>query len=155
MVAKFRSSTAAAAGRRRAVEMASLWARFSTSMETLFVAALEGGPPMTDAPSPDPRIEAYLAQVRAALQRLPQAEIDEILPELRSHLEDAAGHCAQANRDSPGKNAADAADALDAAIESLGPPATLARRFLAGILLARAEGRPARRGLRGFLRGKR
>ena len=72
----------------------------------------------------DPRIERYLARVRVALRGLPEREIDEILRELRNHVEELAGG------EGPG---------VQAALRSLGDPLNLAQTYRSGNQMVRAE----------------
>ena len=72
----------------------------------------------------DARIDGYLARVRVALRGMPGPEIDDILRELRSHVDDLAG--------------ADGAG-VEAALMSLGDPIDLAKTYRTENLLTRAE----------------
>jgi hypothetical protein len=72
----------------------------------------------------DPRIDGYLAQVRVALRGLPERDIEDILRELRSHLDELAG------KEGSG---------VEAALQSLGDPADLARTYRSENQMVRAE----------------
>jgi hypothetical protein len=78
---------------------------------------------MSDAAA---RVEAFLRELRARLCRLPAAEVDEIVAELRSHVRDSAG-------------VEPAASAVAVVLERLGSPAELADAFANERLLARAQ----------------
>lgn len=79
---------------------------------------------MASASSTESRIESYLVRVQAALRGIPEREIDDILRELRSHIEDLSGP--------DGRGA-------DAALRSLGDPVNLARTYRAENQMVRAE----------------
>lgn len=70
------------------------------------------------------KIDTYLAQVRVRLRGLPEREIDDILRELRSHVDELAG------REGSG---------VEAALLSLGDPSDLARTYRSENELVRAE----------------
>jgi len=72
----------------------------------------------------DARIDGYLARVRVALRGMPGPEIDDILRELRSHIDDLA------DTDPAG---------VDAALASLGDPIDLAKTYRTENLLTHAE----------------
>jgi hypothetical protein len=72
----------------------------------------------------EPRIDSYFARVRVALRGLPEREIDDILRELRSHVDDVAG-----------KEGAD----VEAALHSLGDPLDLAQTYRSQNQMVRAE----------------
>jgi hypothetical protein len=72
----------------------------------------------------EPSIERYLARVRVALRGLPEREIDDILRELRNHVEELAGG------DGPG---------VEAALRSLGDPLDLAQTYRSENQMVRAE----------------
>ncbi len=61
-----------------------------------------------------PKIESYLARVRVALRGLPDREIDDILRELRSHVDELTG------KEGSG---------VEAALQSLGDPLDLAQTY--------------------------
>lgn len=77
---------------------------------------------MTNTTGSDSRIDSYLARVRAALDGLPEREIDDILRELRSHADELA----------EGRG-------VDAALQSLGDPVEMAKTYRAENDMARAE----------------
>ncbi len=62
----------------------------------------------------EPKTERYLARVRVALRGLPEREIDDILRELRSHVDELA------EKEESG---------VDAALQSLGDPFYLAQKY--------------------------
>jgi HAAS domain-containing protein len=72
----------------------------------------------------DARVDSFMARLRAALRGMPEAEIDDILRELRSHISDLAG---------PQESE------IETAIRSLGDPVDLAKKYRAENLIARAE----------------
>jgi hypothetical protein len=74
------------------------------------------------------RIDAYLAKLRGRLRGFNDAEVREVVDELRSHIVDKAA----------ASGAADVA-AVDAALAALGTPEELASQYLTDNLLARAE----------------
>lgn len=74
------------------------------------------------------RIEAYLERLRARLRGMNEAEVREIVEELRSHLLDRTGASGAATEAS-----------VDAALAALGSPETLAAEYMTGEVLARAE----------------
>jgi hypothetical protein len=69
-------------------------------------------------------IESYLARVRVALRGLPEREIDDILRELRSHVDEVAG------KEGSG---------VGAALQSLGDPLDLAQTYRSENQMVRAE----------------
>lgn len=79
---------------------------------------------MTTTTDSESKLEGYLARVRAALSGLPDREIDDILRELRSHVDELAGE--------PGGDAT-------VALESLGDPAELARTYRTENQMTRAQ----------------
>lgn len=79
---------------------------------------------MTFSANVESRIENYLARVRVALRGLPEGEIEDILRELRSHVEELAG--------------ADGRE-VDGALGSLGDPVELAKTYRAERELVQAE----------------
>jgi hypothetical protein len=83
---------------------------------------------MTDANAGMRRLDAYLGELRGRLRRLPDAEVAEIVDELRSHV-----------RDSDGVGVALTEEAVAAALERLGPPEELAALYVTDSLLVRAE----------------
>ncbi len=76
-----------------------------------------------------PKIESYLARVRVALRGLPDREIDDILRELRSHVDELTG------KEGSG---------VETALQSLGDPADLARTYRSEnqMLLAQCSSSP-------------
>lgn len=72
----------------------------------------------------EPRIDSYFARVRVALRGLPEREIEDILRELRSHVDDLAG------KEGAG---------VEAALQSLGNPLDLAQTYRSQNQLVRAE----------------
>ena len=70
------------------------------------------------------KIESYLARVRVALRGLPETEIDDILRELRSHVDELAGK---------------GGSGVDAALQSLGDPLDLAQTYRSENQIMRAE----------------
>ena len=77
---------------------------------------------MTNTTGSESRIDGYLSRVRAALRGLPEGEIDDILRELRSHVNDLAE-----------------GQGVDAALRSLGDPVDLAKTYRAENEIAQAE----------------
>ncbi len=77
----------------------------------------------------EPKIESYLARVRVALRGLPDREIDDILRELRSHVDELTG-----------KEGSGVEDAL----QSLGDPLDLAQTYRSEnqMLLAQCSSSP-------------
>jgi hypothetical protein len=71
-----------------------------------------------------PNIDSYLARVCVALRGLPEREIDDILRELRSHVDDLAG------KEEAG---------VEAALQSLGDPVELAQTYRAENQMVRAQ----------------
>jgi len=74
------------------------------------------------------RMDAYLDRLRARLGGLNEAEVREILTELRSHIVERAS-----------VGGAMTAAAVDAALIRLGSPEALAAEYVTGEVLARAE----------------
>jgi hypothetical protein len=72
---------------------------------------------------PDSDVERYLHRVRASLHGMPEAEIDEIVLELRGHIAERL----------------DAGDDAGAALRSLGDPAALAREYRTDRVTTHAE----------------
>jgi hypothetical protein len=72
----------------------------------------------------EPKIDSYLARVRVALRGLPEREIDDILRELRSHVDELAG------KEGAG---------VEAALQSLGDPLNLAQTYRAENQIVRAQ----------------
>jgi hypothetical protein len=72
----------------------------------------------------EPKIESYLARVRVALRGLPVREIDDILRELRSHVDELAG------KEGSG---------VEAALRSLGDPLDLAQTYRSENQMVRAQ----------------
>jgi len=81
-----------------------------------------------DANDGVPRLEAYLGELRARLRRLPEAEVAEIVEEMRSHV-----------RDRVGEGVALTKEAVGAALERLGSPEELAALYVTDSLLVHAE----------------
>jgi hypothetical protein len=79
---------------------------------------------MIDSTGNAPKIEKYLARVRVALRGLPEREIDDILRELRSYVDEFAG------KEAPG---------VEAALRSLGDPLELARTYRSENQMVRAQ----------------
>jgi hypothetical protein len=73
------------------------------------------------------RLDAYLGELRARLRRLPDAEVAEIVEELRSHVRDSAGEGVSLTEET-----------VAAALERLGSPDELAALYVTDSLLARA-----------------
>jgi len=71
-----------------------------------------------------PKVDSYLGRVRVALRGLPEREIDDILRELRSHVEELAGQ---------------QESGLEAALQSLGDPLDLARTYRSENQMVRAQ----------------
>ena len=79
---------------------------------------------MIASPGAEPKLESYLARVRVPLRGLPEREIDDILRELRSHVDEYAG------KGGPG---------IEAALQSLGDPLDLAQSYRSQNQMVRAE----------------
>lgn len=79
---------------------------------------------MTASTGSEPRIESYLARVRVALRGLPEREIDDILRELRSHVDELAVS------DGTG---------VEAALQSLGDPLDLGQTYRSENQMVRAQ----------------
>jgi hypothetical protein len=79
---------------------------------------------MTALTGSDPSLERYLARMRVALRGLPEREIDDILRELRSHVEELAEH---------------EASGVPAALHSLGDPVDLAQTYRSENHIVRAQ----------------
>src|SRR5262245_42589483 len=92
--------------------------------ERVVVSGLQRRWQMSAASGTEPRIDSYLARVRVALQGLPEREIDDILRELRSHVDELAGTAG------PG---------VEAALQSLGDPLDLAQRYRSQNQMVRAQ----------------
>lgn len=77
-----------------------------------------------NATTENSKIETYLERVRIAMRELPAGEVEDVLRELRSHIADLSG-----------------SDDLkvDTALQSLGDPVELARKYNADHEMARAE----------------
>jgi uncharacterized membrane protein len=83
---------------------------------------------MLNATAPQTRIDAYLAELRTHLRSLPEEYRGDIVEEIRSHLRDtaeASGPMTEAS--------------LNAALQRLGPPSTLAASYVTDNLLANAQ----------------
>jgi hypothetical protein len=72
----------------------------------------------------EPKIERYLARVRVALRGLPEREIDDILRELRSHVDELAGP---------------EGSGVEASLQSLGDPLDLAHTYRTENQMVRAQ----------------
>lgn len=79
---------------------------------------------MTASAGPQPTVDSYFARVRVALRGLPEREIDDIVRELRSHVDEEAGK--------EGSGA-------EAALRSLGDPVDLAQTYRFQNQMVRAE----------------
>jgi hypothetical protein len=79
---------------------------------------------MIASPGTEPKTESYLARVRVALRGLPEREIDDILRELRSHVDELAG------KEGSG---------VEAALQSLGDPLDLAQTYRSENQMVRAQ----------------
>jgi len=79
---------------------------------------------MTTAADEQAKIDGYLARLRVALRGVPEAEIQDILRELRSHATDLSEKEGQG---------------IDAVLESLGDPVELAGTYRAENKMIRAE----------------
>jgi hypothetical protein len=77
---------------------------------------------------PNEKIDAYLRQVRAGLRGLSDAEVADIVNELRVHIAERTGQGGEAS-----------AAAVDSALRSLGPPQQIAALYVAEDLALRAE----------------
>lgn len=80
---------------------------------------------MTEAEAARRRLDMYLGEVRGVLRRLPPAELQEILAELRSHVLDRVGGEAGLTEAS-----------VQAALDGLGPPRALGAGYLGRSLAA-------------------
>ncbi len=83
---------------------------------------------MPTVTSPQTRMDAYLAELRTHLRSLPDEQVVDIVEEIRSHLHDIAG-----------VGGAMTEASLNAALNRLGPPSTLAASYITDNLLARAQ----------------
>ena len=79
---------------------------------------------MTATAGTNAKVSNYLEQVRAALRGLPQPQIEEILRELRSHVNELGGAEGQG---------------IEAALRSLGDPIDLGNTYQSEFLIKRAE----------------
>jgi HAAS domain-containing protein len=77
---------------------------------------------------PTTKIDAYLKQVRAGLRRLSDAEVADIVNELRAHIVERTGAAGAANE-----------VAVDSVLHSLGRPQQIAALYVAEGLASRAE----------------
>ena len=77
-------------------------------------------------PVTDNRVESYLARLSAALVRLPQAEREDILREIRAHVLDSTA------------GATDREGSVERVLRLLGTPEELGQRYLTECLLSRA-----------------
>jgi len=73
------------------------------------------------AASTSTQVDRYLARVRVAMRGLPEREIDDVLHELRSHVDEMG------------------AEGVEAALDSLGDPLALAQRYRSDNEMVRAE----------------
>ncbi len=74
------------------------------------------------------RIDTFLANLRGGLRGLNEADADEILKELRSHIADKASATGEISEAS-----------VDSAIEALGSPRDLAKEYMTDEVLSRME----------------
>jgi len=79
---------------------------------------------MISSSGTEPKLESYLARVRAGLRGLPERETDDILRELRSHVDELAG------KEGLG---------IEAALQSLGDPLDLAETYRSENEMVRAQ----------------
>jgi hypothetical protein len=79
---------------------------------------------VTASTGTEPKLETYLARVRVALRGLPERDIDDILRELRSHVNELVG------KEGSG---------VDAALQSLGDPLDLAQTYRSENQMVRAQ----------------
>jgi len=82
----------------------------------------------TIADDAQPRIEAYLAKLRGRLRGFNDAEVREVVDELRSHITDKLALSGPMT-----------AAAVDSVLAALGTPEALASQYITDNLLARAE----------------
>ncbi len=82
------------------------------------------------------KIEAYLGRLRGRLRGANDAEVREIVDELRSHILDKAAASSQLNDDAHSEITP---AAVDAALAALGSAEELASQYMTDTLLARAE----------------
>jgi uncharacterized membrane protein len=80
---------------------------------------------------PEEKIEAYLGKLRGGLRGMNEAEVQEIVAELRSHILDRASAGEVSGQLTP--------TSVDDALAALGSPEELANQYLTTDLLARAE----------------
>jgi len=80
---------------------------------------------MPIAPSPQPIVDHYLAELRARLRSLPEEQVTDIVEEIRSHIRDTA---------TTGGAMTDVG--INAALSRLGPASALAASYVTGNLLA-------------------
>src|SRR5262249_48938992 len=92
--------------------------------EGAVVPGLERRSQVTASAGPDPKIDSYFTRVRVALRGLPEREIDDILRELRSYVDELAG------KEGSG---------VEAALQSLGDPLDLAQTYRSENQMVRAE----------------
>jgi uncharacterized membrane protein len=90
------------------------------------------GESMTVAGDAQQRIEAYLGRLRGRLRGANEAEVREIVEELRSHILDKAAASEEAHGEITSAG-------VDAALAALGSPEELASEYMTDTLLARAE----------------
>ncbi len=83
---------------------------------------------MSMANEPQTRIDTYLAKLREGLRGMKEADTDEILKELRSHIADKAGAGGEITEVS-----------VDAALGALGPPRELAKEYMTDELLSQMD----------------
>ena len=79
---------------------------------------------MISSAGSESRLDSYFARVRVALRGLPEREIEDILRELRSHVDEVAG------KEGSG---------VEAALQSLGDPLDLAQTYRSQNQMVRAE----------------
>lgn len=77
---------------------------------------------------PQTRIDAYLAELRTRLRSLPEAQVVDIVEEIRSHIHDVAGAGGRLTEAS-----------VNQALQRLGPPSALAASYVTDNVLKRAE----------------
>ncbi len=83
---------------------------------------------MIDNDGASRRMEEYLRELRSALRTLPEGETHDIVEEIRSHIRDSAETAGVLDP-----------DAMNAALERLGPPRALASMYRVENLAKRAE----------------
>lgn len=83
---------------------------------------------MLSTASPQRKLDGYLAELRGRLHTLPEAQVTDIVEEIRSHVLDSAASGGTLN-----------VAAIDASLYRLGPPSALAASYITDNLLAQAE----------------